>query len=188
MSKASIVEISESGLIDLLCQSGRERDRGFTILMDRFQERLYWHIRRMVHLHEDADDVMQNVFIKVFKNISKFNKESSLFTWLYRIATNESISYLRRKKDLASLDDEEYVQQLVADSYFDGDQAQLLLKKAIMSLPDRQRAVFNMRYYESLSYAEIAEICQVAEGGLKASYHLASKKIEAFVKKYEDEK
>ena len=159
------------------------KNYGFNLLVREYQERVYWHIRRLVHYHEDADDVLQNTFVKVFRNIGKFKGDSTLFTWIYRIATNESITHLKKKKRLAadSIDEETPI-FLKADDYFDGDRAALLLKSAIANLPEKQMLVFNMRYYEELSYQEISEVCDTSVGSLKASYHHAVKKIEEFLK------
>ena len=177
------VQTAEKDLVLRLSQSGRSRDLAFSELMDLYQERVYWHIRRLVHYHEDADDVLQNTFVKVFRNIGKFKGDSTLFTWIYRIATNESITHLKKKKRLAadSIDEETPI-FLKADDYFDGDRAALLLKSAIANLPEKQMLVFNMRYYEELSYQEISEVCDTSVGSLKASYHHAVKKIEEFLK------
>jgi RNA polymerase sigma-70 factor (ECF subfamily) len=153
--------------------------------MQRYQEQLYWHIRRIVNDHEDANDVIQNTFIKVFRGFDKFEEKSKLYTWLYRIATNEALSFLqsKNKKATNSIDDSEtsLANQLEADNYFDGDQTQLLLKKAIAELPDKQRVVFNMRYYEETPYEEMSKILDTSVGALKASFHHAVKKIEAYV-------
>ncbi len=163
------------------------KEEGFRLLLKAYQERLYWHVRRMVEYHDDAHDVLQNTMIKVYKSIERFEGKSKLYTWLYRIATNECLTFLskRSKKSMSSLDDElEHVgRTLKADSYFDGNEAQLRLNQAIYTLPEKQKAVFNMRYFDALSYRDMSEILGVTEGGLKASYHHAVKKIEAFIKK-----
>lgn len=164
-------------------------ERGFRVLMSAYQERLYWHVRRMVENHDDANDVIQNVFVKVFRSIDKFEGKSKLYTWLYRIATNESITFLnkKKKKPTNSLDDElsTISHQLTADEYFDGDDAMQRLKAAVATLPEKQKAVFNLRYYEDLSYKEIADILDTTVGALKASYHHAVKKIETYLKEVE---
>ncbi len=163
------------------------KEEGFRLLLKAYQERLYWHVRRMVEYHDDAHDVLQNTMIKVYKSIERFEGKSKLYTWLYRIATNESLTFLskRSKKSTSSLDDElEHVgRTLQADSYFDGNEAQLRLTQAIYTLPEKQKAVFNMRYFDGLSYRDMSNILGVTEGGIKASYHHAVKKIEAFIKK-----
>jgi RNA polymerase sigma-70 factor (ECF subfamily) len=164
----------------------RSFEKAFEALVIKYQEKLYWHIRRLVHFHEDADDVIQNTFIKVFKNIKSFRSDSKLYTWLYRIASNEAITFLNKKKKKASqsLDDEisHLAERLRSDEFFDGDQAQLLLAKAIEFLPERQKLVFNMRYYDELAYDDMSEILQVSSGALKASYHHAVKKVENYLK------
>ena len=165
-----------------LMQSATGMERGFRLLMQTYQERLYWHIRGFVQTHEDTDEVLQNTFIKVYRGIHQFRNESRLFTWLYRIATNESLTFLKKTKrqnlDL-SLDDEHtnIGNTLSADTNLDSKYIQKVLDKAIAQLPDKQRIVFNMRYYEALSYAEISNLLGTSEGALKASYHHAIKKI-----------
>lgn len=178
-------QITDESLIDLL-QDDNSREKGFRLLMDKYQERLYWHIRRIVTSHEDTDDILQNTFIKVHKNITRFEKKSSLFTWLYRIATNEALSHLNRtkKKATLSIDNENYnlKNTLLADDYTDEKRIIHLLNQAIKRLPQKQKLVFNMRYYDEMSYANISTILGTTEGGLKASFHHAVKKIEQFIK------
>lgn len=161
-------------------------ESGFRKLVQLYQERLYWHIRQMLDSHDDTDEVLQNTFIKVYKGIKHFRGDSKLYTWMYRIATNESITFLKKKKKYATidLDHEEsgLAHKLKADDYFDGNQATQLLKRALDCLPDKQRQVFVLRYYDELSYKEMSEILDTSVGGLKASYHHAVKKIETFVK------
>ena len=138
--------------------------------------------------HDDADDVLQNVFVKAWSNMDDFQNRSKISTWLYRIAVNESLDLIRRKKDIASLGDEANVavaNRLMSDDYFDGDRAQALLQAAIASLPDVQRVVFNLRYYDEMKYSDISRLLNTSEGALKASYHIAVKKITAFVKSHE---
>jgi len=165
------------------------KEQGYRLLMSTYQERLYWHIRRMTHIHADADDVVQNTFIKVFKNIQRFEGKSKLYTWLYRIATNEAITFLKgknRKKTDSINDNEGFFEELKADNYWDGDKAQALLQRAISLLPLKQKTVFTMRYYENMSYREMSEILETSEGALKASYHHAMKKVELFIKENSD--
>jgi len=162
--------------------SDQHFDQGFRHLVSQNQERLYWNIRRLVHLHEDADDVLQNVFIKVFKNIKGFKGDSKIYTWLYRISTNEALSFLKKKKRNSTDDDLSVFEVLKTDVYFDGDEAILHLKEAIELLPEKQRTVFNMRYYDELSYKDISEILETSVGSLKASYHHAAKKVENYLK------
>ncbi|MBT8232558.1 MAG: RNA polymerase sigma factor [Saprospiraceae bacterium] len=161
-------------------------DKGFEYLVNKYQERLYWHIRKMVHFHEDADDVIQNTFLKVFKSIKGFKSQSKLYTWMYRIATNETINYLNKNKKHIhqNMNDalNEFENKLKSDEYFDGDKAQLLLAKGIEQLPAKQKQVFIMRYYDDLSYNDISEILNVTVGSLKASFHHAMKKVETYLK------
>lgn len=174
--------------IEILELIGDDRsfDKGFKLLVMKYQEPLYWHIRKMVHFHEDADDVVQDTFIKVFRSIKGFRGESKLYTWLYRIATNESLTYLNKKKKQRSSDIDSHIKELesrlIADQYFDADQAQLTLIKAIELLPVKQKQVFNLRYYENLKYKDISEILGTSIGALKASYHHAVTKIENYLK------
>lgn len=162
------------------------KDKGFEILMEKYQKRVYGIIRKMVVIHEDADDVLQNTFIKAFKHINKFNGESTLFTWLYRIATNESLNFLEKKKRNYFFPIEDH-QQAMEDHldhspYISGDEIQKTLQKVILKLPEKQRLVFNLKYYEDLSYEEISQITDTSIGALKASYHHAIKKIENSIK------
>lgn len=161
-------------------------DKGFGQLVSKYQEQLYWHIRRIVHFHEDADDVIQNVFIKVFRNIKGFKGESKLYTWMYRIASNESLNYIKKNRKIQAVDIGDFVEELEnklrADEYFDGDEAQLQLVKAIEHLPEKQKRVFQMRYYDEVPYKEMSEILDTSIGALKASYHHAVKKIEEHIK------
>ena len=171
-------------ILDLISKG--QSDIGFQKLVAKYQEKLYWHIRRMVTFHEDANDVLQNTFIKVYKSIHSFKKESKLYTWLYRIATNESINFLNKQKRRAVDLDSEGVRSLEnslsADSYFNEEQVYMELQKAISLLPEKQKAVFSMRYYDELSYKDMSQIMETSVGGLKASYHHAVKKIEAYLK------
>ena len=158
------------------------RNYGFNLLVRKYQEKVYWHIRKMVIDHEDADDVVQETFIKVFRNIDKFREDSALFTWIYRIATNESLNFLNKKKRRFMLPivdvSKELESKLTEGDLIDGDEIQLKLQKALLKLPDKQRAVFNMKYFDDLKYDQIAEITGTSVGALKASYHIAVKKIE----------
>jgi len=160
------------------------QEQAFRALMTKYQERLYLHIRRMKIEHADADDVLQNTFVKVYRNIRKFEGKSELYTWLYRIATNEAITFLRQKKrrQSTSIDDESSTYQLEADTWFDGNEAQRKLKAAIDTLPPKQQQVFNMRYFDEMSYKDISGAVGTSVGALKASYHHAVKKIEDFLK------
>ena len=165
-----------------------EKQAFFANIVAQYSERLYWTVRRIVIDHDDADDVLQNVFVKAWSNMDDFQNRSKISTWLYRIAVNESLDFIRRKKDIASLGDEANVavaNRLMSDDYFDGDRAQALLQAAIASLPDVQRVVFNLRYYDEMKYSDISRLLNTSEGALKASYHIAVKKIKAFVKSHE---
>lgn len=177
--------IAEETLIKEL-KAKETQSTAFETLVSNYKERLYWHIRRIVLNHDDADDVLQNTFIKVYRNIEGFKGESKLFSWMYRIATNEALSFLKQKSLKLRVTDGEYqermVQNLQSDVYFEGDEIQLKLQKAIATLPEKQKLIFNMKYFEELKYAEISEILDTSVGGLKASYHLAVKKIESFLK------
>lgn len=172
---------------EILQKFSREesRNEAFTLLINKYQQKLYWHIRRMVIDHDDADDIVQEVFVKVWKNLGGFRSDSQLYTWLYRIATNECITFLNKKKSQnnISLDDATYLaDSLQDDSYFNGTRAQKKLQDALLTLPEKQRLVFNMKYFDELKYEEISEIVGTSVGALKASFHLAVKKIEHFIK------
>ncbi|MBN1926181.1 MAG: sigma-70 family RNA polymerase sigma factor, partial [Prolixibacteraceae bacterium] len=161
----------------------------FNDLVIAYQEKLYWHIRKIVMNHDDANDLLQNVFIKVWGNIENFRGDSSLSTWLYRIATNESLSFLnqqKRKKGLISNQDTDYLSnQLKSDEYFDGDHIQRKLMEAVVRLPEKQRLVFNMKYFDNMKYEQIAKVLNLTTGALKASYHHAVKKIEDYMNNQE---
>ncbi|HYX08056.1 MAG TPA: sigma-70 family RNA polymerase sigma factor [Bacteroidales bacterium] len=162
----------------------REKDTSyyaFNLIVRTYQERLYWHIRRIVTEHEDADDVLQNTFIKVWKALGQFREEAGLFTWLFKIATNESLTFLKKKKrkQLLSLRlEKEYKNQYVENSFFSGDEIQIKLQEAIHKLPRKQQLVFNMKYFDDIKYEEMSKILNTSVGALKASYHHAVKKIE----------
>ncbi|OUS21224.1 RNA polymerase subunit sigma-70 [Nonlabens dokdonensis] len=161
-------------------------NQGFRLLVSQNQEQLYWQIRKLVLVHDDADDVLQNVFIKIFKGIKNFNGKSKLSTWMFRIAYNESMTFLKKKArnlQLSSQELQEHLtEKLEADVYFTGDEIELALQKALLELPDRQREVFNLRYYDDLKFKEIAEILDLTEGAVKSTYHIAAKKVEHFLK------
>jgi RNA polymerase sigma-70 factor, ECF subfamily len=157
----------------------------FHELVTTNQEKLYWHVRKIVLDHDDTDDILQNVFLKAWNSIDSFRGESSVFTWLYRIATNESLTFLSQKKKRKGLfgkDEDNYlIEKLNADEYFDGDEIQRKLMEAVIRLPEKQRMVFNMKYYDGMKYEDISEILKVTTGALKASYHHAVKKIEDYL-------
>jgi RNA polymerase sigma factor (sigma-70 family) len=163
------------------------RNMAFNQLVRKYQRRVYWHIRRLVVDHDDADDVTQNTFIKAWKGLHNFKEDSQLFTWLYRIATNESFTFLKQKKANLNLplDDASYAisKTLTDDNFFTGDEIQKKLQRAILTLPEKQRIVFNMKYFDEMKYEEMSKVLDTSVGALKASYHIAVKKIEAFVLK-----
>src|SRR5690554_6914547 len=160
--------------------------QGFARLVSEYSERLYWQIRKMVYSHDDANDILQDVFIKAWLNIDKFRGDAKLSTWLYKIAINESITFINRSKAKLnlSIDDSDsfLIEKLEGDEYFDGDDAQLLLQKAIVTLPEKQRLVFQMKYFSEMKYDEMSDILGTSVGALKASYHHAVKKVESFLK------
>lgn len=168
-------------IIDQL-KKKRTKKKAFNRLVQTYQEQLYWHIRKMVIIHDDANDVLQNTFVKAWQAIDNFRGDSKLYTWLYRIATNESLNFLKKKKNQSeySLTDYETVlaDSLESDEYFSGDEMQKKLQKAILKLPEKQRLVFNMKYFDAMKYDEISKILDTSVGALKASYHHAVKKIE----------
>ena len=177
--------VEEKKLIIAL-QSVEQKEAAFGTLVSKYKERLYWHIRKIIIDHDDTDDVLQNTFIKVFKNIDRFKGDSKLFTWMYRIATNEAITFINKKAKQNNITIEDVKNQLVSrlesDVYFEGDEIQLLLQKAIASLPQKQQLVFNMKYFENHTYENLSEILDTSVGGLKSNYHLAVKKIKAYLK------
>jgi RNA polymerase sigma-70 factor (ECF subfamily) len=174
-------KISEEQLLAELRTPGKER-QGFAKLVSEYSEKLYWQIRKMVLSHDDANDILQDVFIKVWMNLENFRGDAKLTTWLYRIAINESITFINKKRNQnnISIDDEETLlfNTLSGDDYFDGNEAQMLLQKAILSLPEKQRLVFRMKYFDEMKYEDMSEILGTSIGALKASYHHAVKKIE----------
>lgn len=163
------------------------RSVAFGALVRRLSPQVYWQIRRLVYSHDDANDIMQNAFLKAWSNLGAFRGESKFSTWVFRIAINEALSFLQRKRDTISLDSPEAaaVSQLEADTYFNGDKAQLEFQKAIASLPDKQRLVFNMRYFDEMKYEEMSKVLGTSVGALKASYHIAVEKIHAKLKESE---
>lgn len=176
--------IEEIELVKQLQNKGN-KDKAFKELVAQYKKRLYWHIRNIVKSHEDADDVLQNTFIKVYRSIDKFKGDSKLFSWLYRIATNEAITLLNKNAKRLQISSEEVQQiainNLQSDVYFEGSAIQIKLQKAIAMLPEKQRMVFNMKYFQELKYSEMSHILETSEGALKASYHIAAKKIESYL-------
>ena len=174
------MDAEDQELISRLLESST-RNSAFSVVVRTYQERLYWHIRKMVLSHDDANDVLQNTFMKAWSGIDGFRGDARFSSWLYRIATNETLTFLtnKRMRNIASMEDEEQLllNQLHADSFFNGDEAQLKLQEAILTLPEKQRLVFNMKYFDDLTYDQMEEILQTSVGALKASYHHAVKKI-----------
>ena len=170
------MQANDSEILSML-RNESSFEAGFKTLVNTYKEPLYWHIRRMVLIHQDADDVLQNVFIKVYKSIGNFREEAKLYTWLYRIASNESLTFLKRKKKTQEVG-ENLIFELKQDPYFTGDHIQLALKEAIELLPSKQKQVFILRYYDELPYKDMAKVLDTSVGSLKASYHHAVKKIE----------
>jgi RNA polymerase sigma-70 factor (ECF subfamily) len=183
--KANESYLEDQELIEKL--TGEEtRNFAFNQLVRKYQERIYWHVRKMVFDHDDTDDVVQEVFIKVWKNLHKFRQDAQLYTWIYRIATNECLNFLKKKKRASLLSLTDYQDVLVSkldmSVQLDGDMIEMKLQKALLELPDKQRLVFNMKYFDDMKYQEIAEITETSVGSLKASYHHAVKKIEEILK------
>lgn len=176
------METQQSLFISSL-QEPETKEKAFKRLVQEYKERLYWHIRKLVLDHDDANDVVQNTFIKIHLNIDKFKGDSSLYTWMYRIATNESINFINSKSSKMGLQNQEWIEAkangLKEDSYFDGDEAALILQKIIAKLPEKQRIVFNMKYFDGQTYKSMAKILDTSIGALKASYHHAVKKIKS---------
>ena len=177
--------VEEKGLVTAL-QTEVDKETAFRELVSQYKERLYWQIRNMVLDHDDTDDVLQNTFIKIFRNIDSFKGESKLHTWMYRIAANESITFLNKKakQNNISIDNlkDNAVRKLESDVYFEGDAIQLLFQKAIATLPERQRLIFTMKYFSDHTFEELSGILDTSVGGLKSSYHIAVKKITEFIK------
>ena len=174
----------ESILIKQL-KANKSKEQAFKELVTEYKERLYWHIRHIVKSHDDADDVLQNTFIKVFKNINNFKGDSKIYSWMYRIATNESITHINKNAKRLQISSEENqelaINNLTADVYFEGEDIQLKLQQAIATLPQKQQLVFNMKYFQDIKYKDMSDILETSEGALKASYHIAVKKIEGYL-------
>ncbi len=177
---------TEEDLLIKQLQDPKSVNEAFRQLLSENKERLYWHVRNMVKDHQDADDVLQNTFIKIYRNIGGFKGESKLYSWMYRIATNEAITFLNSKAKKLQVSSQELqinlINKLESDVYFEGDEIQLKLQRAIATLPQKQQEVFNMKYFQELKYREMSKILGTSEGALKASYHIAAKKIEDFLK------
>lgn len=179
---------SEKELLSMLNNPQTQR-QAFGIIVQQYSEQLYWQVRRIVMNHDDADDVMQNAMLKAWNSIDSFRSDSKLSTWLYRIVINESLDFIRRQKKQAAVSTDNdmtgIANTLMADRYFDGDEAQAKLQAAIALLPEVQRTVFNLRYYDEMKYSEISQILNTSEGALKASYHIAVKKISEYFKQHD---
>jgi len=164
------------------------KEKAFTAIIKKYQEKLYWHVRRMVIEHEDANDVLQNVFVRVWNGLENFRQDSQLYTWLYRIATNECLTYIEQQKKRMSVSLDEFdsglTNKVKADSHFDANRLEWKLQLAIQQLPEKQRIVFNLRYYDEMPYEEMSRVLDTSEGALKASYHHAVKKIEDYIKNH----
>ena len=177
---------TEDELIQQLHDPEKQRD-AFAQVVNLYGEKLYWQIRKLVLTHDDADDLLQNTFMKAWTNIDYFRGDAKLSIWLYKIAINECITFLNRQrsKNSISLDDADVfmLERLRGDSYFDGDEAQMKLQEAVLRLPEKQRLVFNMKYYDDMKYEEMSDILGTSVGALKTSYHIAVKKVEAFLTK-----
>ncbi|ANI90795.1 RNA polymerase subunit sigma [Arachidicoccus ginsenosidimutans] len=177
--------MDDAELLSLFRQE-ETKERAFTGIVKKYQEKLYWHIRRMVVNHDDADDVLQNVFIKVWNALGNFREDSRLYTWLYKIATNECLTFLEQQKRKSSVSFDEMESglsnKIKADDGFDANKLEWKLQLAIQKLPEKQRIVFNLRYYEEMPYEEMSKVLDTSEGALKASYHHAAKKIEEYIR------
>ena len=180
--------LTEDRLILATFRTEEGKDEAFTRLVRKYQERLYWHIRRMVVEHEDANDILQNVFIRVWNSLASFREEANLYTWLYRIATNESLTWLEQQKKRSAVSlsepDAALANKLESQKGFDVNKLEWRLQQAIQSLPDKQRAVFNLRYYDEMPYEEMSTVLDTSVGALKASYHHAVKKVETFLRQF----
>ncbi|WP_197492184.1 RNA polymerase sigma factor [Arachidicoccus ginsenosidimutans] len=178
-------QLDDAELLSLFRQE-ETKERAFTGIVKKYQEKLYWHIRRMVVNHDDADDVLQNVFIKVWNALGNFREDSRLYTWLYKIATNECLTFLEQQKRKSSVSFDEMESglsnKIKADDGFDANKLEWKLQLAIQKLPEKQRIVFNLRYYEEMPYEEMSKVLDTSEGALKASYHHAAKKIEEYIR------
>ncbi len=183
----SVREYNEENIVRML-RSPATRRAAFSTVVRMYGEPLYWKVRRLVLTHEDTDDVLQNTFMKAWTNLDSFQGKSKLSTWLYRIAINEALDMLRKQRATTNVSADEspsVAERLMADDYFDGDETAAQLQEAIATLPDVQRTVFNLRYYDEMKYSEMSKILGTSEGALKASYHHAVKKIEEYFHRHE---
>lgn len=181
--------VDEITLVEQL-KDVQTKEQAFRMLIKEYKERLYWHIRKIVISHDDTDDVLQNTFIKIFRGIDNFKQDSKLYSWMYRIATNESLTFLKKRAKERNVDITEIKQDLVtslsSDDWFTGDEIQRILQEAVAKLPEKQQLVFNMKYFDNMKYDEISKILDTSVGGLKASYFHAVKKIEKYIKSRPD--
>lgn len=179
-------QVSDQDLLDEF-KNESTKERAFNKIIKKYQEKLYWHVRRMVINHDDADDVLQNTFIKAWNYLDKFRGDSNLYTWLYRIATNETLTFLEKEKKRKSLslseDEDNPIYKIKAQPGFDSNKLEWKLQEAINRLPEKQRIVFNLRYYDEMPYEQMSKVLETSEGALKASYHHAAKKVEEYIKK-----
>lgn len=180
------VTVEDSRLVKMLKDPEQKR-KAFELLVNKYSSQLYWQIRHMVISHDDTNDILQDTFIKAWSNLDKFRGDSKLSTWLYRIAINESLTALQKQKTLVDIDnpDEEVASQLESDPYFDGEETDVLLQQAIASLPEKQKAVFNMKYFQEMKYEEMSDVLETSVGALKASYHIAVQKIEDYFHRHD---
>ena len=178
--------MNDKEILKIYREGGREQ--AFRLLVQSYKDRLYWHIRRMVLDHDDADDCLQNTFIKVWQSLDRFRGDAQLYTWLYRIATNESITFLTQQQRRGEQTGIAAAERLSSDAWFDGDDVQAALHKSIAKLPPKQKAVFNLRYFEEMPYEEISRVLETSEGALKASYHHAYEKVKGWMKEEIDAK
>jgi RNA polymerase sigma factor (sigma-70 family) len=183
----SLTNSSDSELLHLF-RSAATKETAFTSIIRKYQEKLYWHIRRMVVEHEDANDVLQNVLIRVWNGLENFREDSQLYTWLYRVATNECLTFLEQQKKKSSVSLEQVEgglsNKIIADKHFDPNRLEWKLQLAIQQLPEKQRIVFTLRYYDEMPYEEMSKVLETSEGALKASYHHAVKKIEDYIRNH----
>jgi RNA polymerase sigma-70 factor (ECF subfamily) len=183
----SLTNLSDSELLAQF-RNSITKEKAYTVIIKKYQEKLYWHVRRMVVQHEDANDVLQNVFIRVWNGLENFREDSQLYTWLYRIATNECLTYLEQQKKRMSVSLSEVESglsnKIKADKHFDPNRLEWKLQLAIQQLPDKQRVVFHLRYYDEMPYEEMSRVLETSEGALKASYHHAVKKIEDYIRNH----
>ncbi len=180
----SLTSVSDNELL-VQFRNPATKERAYTAIIKKYQEKLYWHIRRMVVDHDDANDVLQNVLIRIWKGLENFREDSQLYTWIYRIGTNESLTFLeqQKKKAAISFSDVEsgLSNKIKADQNFDANKLEWKLQLAIQQLPEKQRVVFSLRYYEEMPYEEMSRVLETSEGALKASYHHAVKKVEDYI-------